>query len=96
MTKKILIGIGMLATIGVAYYLLIHKKAKYVDGMVLVAPDSKTYWKIVDGKRVAYVSWQSYLNDGEPLVTTITPEEMKTLPLYPKAYIDETGFKIKA
>ena len=67
----------------------------YPDGTVLVAPDSKTYYKIVQGKKAGYSSWQAYLNDGQPTVYTITPEEMKAIPSYPKGYIDETGFKVR-
>lgn len=63
----------------------------YPDGTVLRAEGEPGWYKIINGKRVVYTSFDAYKIDGSPVVTDVSLAALQAVPLNTVGWITESG-----
>jgi hypothetical protein len=86
--KKILIGVGILALLGVGYFLM-KKKKGLVSSLVparsnyavsLDAVGETGIYQILEGKKYPFSSERAYEKYGKPTIEVITQENLNLIP----------------
>lgn len=67
--------------------------AKSVDGKSIKTENSPPLYKIIGGRKIAYTSYQAYLNDGKPEIVIVSNYVMSLIIETTNAKITESGYK---
>jgi hypothetical protein len=100
--KKIIIGVGAVALLGVVYYMMTKKKdsVDVITATTTVAPIAPytIQWKedptgavfvVIDGKRYGFMSSKAFDAYGRSEPKLVTKEEVLAIPA--GGWVDETG-----
>ena len=103
--KKIIIGVGVVALLGVVYYMMKKKKVagtsmeEIVTAIVPIAPYT-IYWKgdptvfvVIDGKKYGFTSEKAFTAYGYITPKLVTKEEVDSIPS--GGYVSQDGKVIK-
>lgn len=63
------------------------------EGMVVTAPGEQGWYRVIDGKRVVYLSPSAYTNDQKRMgdLVQITMDELNSIPANTRQYINDSG-----
>ena len=63
------------------------------EGMVVTAPGQQGWYRVINGRRVVYQSYDAYTNDKQRMgdLVQLTEAEFKSIPNDPQRYISSYG-----
>jgi hypothetical protein len=67
--------------------------AKSVNNKAIRAENNSPLYKILNGRKIAYTSYQAYVNDGKPEIVTVSNYVLSLIIETTNAKITENGYK---